>query len=88
VDNFLLTQFLLTILLLRFDNWSSSVVNLNDLKNNIVSYLVQIGVISRFNQGSYEISECNLILYRLQRYIDIEKPYLKSCTYYCNLLLL
>jgi len=88
VDNFLLTQFLLTILLLRFDNWSSSVVNLNDLKNNIVSYLVQIGVISRFNQGSYEISECNLILNRLQRYVDIEKPYLKICTYYYNLLLL
>ncbi|CAF1305788.1 unnamed protein product, partial [Didymodactylos carnosus] len=62
-----------------FDNWSSSVVNLNDLKNNIVSYLVQIGVISRFNQGSYEISECNLILNRLQRYVDIEKPYLKIC---------
>ena len=44
---FLLIQFLLTIVILGFYNWSSSVVNLNDLKNNIASYLVQKDVISR-----------------------------------------
>ncbi|CAF4077139.1 unnamed protein product [Rotaria magnacalcarata] len=51
--------------------------HLNDLKDSSVGYLVQIDVISKFNQGSYEISECNPILYRLSSYIDIEKPYLK-----------
>ncbi|CAF4154958.1 unnamed protein product, partial [Rotaria sordida] len=67
-------------MLKRFNDWSSDIVNLSDLRNNVVSYLVQIGVIPRSNQGSYEISECNLILNRLVRYIDIEQPYLKICS--------
>ncbi|CAF4613272.1 unnamed protein product [Rotaria socialis] len=64
----------------RLNTWSTEIVNLNDLKDSSVGYLVQIGVISKFNQGSYEISECNIILNRLSSYIDIEKPYLKICS--------
>jgi hypothetical protein len=48
----------------------------------MVPYLVKIGVIPKSDQGSYEISECSLILNRLARYIDIEKPYHKICMYY------
>jgi hypothetical protein len=75
-------DFVLTQYFSGFSHWSSNAINLNDLKDNIVPYLVQIGVISKFNQGSFEISECSLIANRLARYIDIEKPYLKICMYY------
>ncbi|CAF1474480.1 unnamed protein product, partial [Rotaria sordida] len=63
----------------RFDNWSSDAVNLNDLKDSAVGYLVELGVIAKSNQGSYEICESHLILNRLARCIDTEKPYLKIC---------
>jgi hypothetical protein len=64
---------------LGFENWSSGLVSLSDLKDDAVGYLVKIGVIARFNQGSYEISESALILNRLARHVDVEKPYLKIC---------
>ena len=65
---------------LGIDKWSSGLVNLSDLKDDAVGYLVKIGVIARSNQVSYEISESDLILNRLARYIDVEKPFLKICT--------
>ncbi|CAF1458184.1 unnamed protein product [Adineta steineri] len=64
---------------LGFNNWSSEIVYLNVLKNSSVAYLAQLGVIPRFNQGSCDITECDLILNRLSRIVDIEKPYLKIC---------
>jgi hypothetical protein len=65
-----------------FQNWSSNLANIGDLKDTAISYLVAIGVIPESNQGFYEISECKLILNRLVRHIDTEKPYLKICKYY------
>jgi hypothetical protein len=64
---------------LGFENWSSGTVYLADLKSSTVTNLVQIGVIPKYNKGSYEVSECNLLLNRLKHLIDIEKPYLKIC---------
>lgn len=72
--------------LLGFDSWPSSTVNLVDLKDNAVPYLVQLGVINKANQGSYDFLERQLILNRLARYIDVEQPYLKLCMYYFSFL--
>lgn len=64
-----------------FGNWSSGLVNINDLNDDATSYLISIGVISKSNQVLYSISESQLILNRLARHIDIKKPYLKICMY-------
>ena len=47
----------------------------------MVPYLARIGVIPKTNQGSFHVLESDLLLNRLARYIDIEQPYLKICTY-------
>ena len=44
-----------------------------------------MGVIPKFNQGSFEFSECDLVLNRLERIVDIENPYMKICMYHENL---
>ena len=47
---------------------------------------MKLGVIPKSKQGSFEICESDLILNRLARYIDIEKPYLKICMYHFTFL--
>lgn len=57
-------------------------MSINELKDDCVNYLVDIGVVPKSNQGSYDISEYKLLLNRLSRHIDIEKPYIKICMYH------
>lgn len=54
-------------------------MNICDLKDDVVPYLAKMCVIPKFNQGSFEFSECNLILNRLTRFVDSENPYMKIC---------
>jgi hypothetical protein len=78
----LVLQSVYIIYFLGFSNWSLYTLNVADLKDNMVPHLVQLGAICESNQGSYNINECQLILNRLARYVDIEKPYMKICMYH------
>lgn len=65
-----------------YTDWSPEVVDLSDLKDDMVPYLAEIGVISSGKEGLFDVSEERLILNRLGRFIDTEKPFLKICMYF------
>lgn len=79
--DFQLSGFSTTYISLGFENWTSDLVNIDNLRDDAVGYLVDIGVISKSNEGSYDISECQLLLNRLSRHVDIHQPCLKICMY-------
>lgn len=79
--DFQFSRFSTTYISLGFEHWPSDLVNINDLRDDAVAYLVGIGVISKSNEGSYDISECQLLLNRLSRYVDVQQPCLKICMY-------
>ena len=60
-------------------DWIKYCVYIDQLQDSVMDYLTSIKIVEKKQQHLYSVTEQDLLMNRLSRIIDIEKPNLKIC---------